>query len=41
MDHLDEMTGSAVADPFAAGRAVFHFGGDGLEDGLDVGPGGR
>jgi len=40
MDHFDVMTGAVFADPFAAGGTVGDLGGDGLEDGLDVWPGG-
>ncbi len=40
MGHLDIVAGAAFADPVAAGGAVGDFGGDGLEDGLDVRPGG-
>ena len=34
------MTGAAFPDPVAAGDAVVDLGGDGLEDGFDVRPGG-
>jgi hypothetical protein len=34
VDHLDEVAGPVLAHPVAAGRAVLHLGGDGLEDGL-------
>ena len=34
--HLDVVAGAVFAHPVAAGRAVFHFGGDGLEDVLHV-----
>jgi hypothetical protein len=40
VDHFDVVPGAVFSDPFAAGRAVGDFGGDGLEDGFDVGPGG-
>lgn len=38
MDHLDEVTGTLVTDPVAAGLVVA-LGGNALEDVLDVGPG--
>ena len=38
VDHLDVVAGAVFADPVAAGRAVFHLGGDGLEDLLHVRP---
>ena len=41
VDHFDEVAGAVLAHPVAAGGAVVHFGGDGLEDGLDVRPGVR
>jgi hypothetical protein len=41
VDHLDVMARAVFADPVAAGRAVFHLGGDGLKDLFDVGPGRR
>ena len=40
VDHLDVVAGAVFADPVAAGRSVFDLGGDGLEDGLHVRPGG-
>ena len=43
VDHLDVMAGARLADPFAAGNVVLgsDLGADGLQDRLDVGPGGR
>ena len=38
VDHLDVVAGAVFADPIAAGRAVFNFGGNGLENLLDMGP---
>ena len=38
VNHLDVMARAVFADPIAARRAVFHLGGDGLKDFLDVGP---
>ena len=39
VDHLHVVARAVFADPVAAGRAVVDFGGDGLEDGLDMRPG--
>src|ERR1043165_4740336 len=40
VDHFDVMAGAVFADPIAAGGAILDFGGDLLENLLDVGPGG-
>ena len=38
MDHLDIVTGTVAAHPFAAGQTAADLGSDSLEDGFDIGP---
>ena len=40
MDHLDVVTGAGLTDPITA-RFTKRLGSSSLEDGLDLGPGGR